>query len=142
MIIDNIPLRYKKNKKSFQSLNLNSYRNNSFFLNNSLKKQFDTSFHELLACYDFVFPAPPLELIYTIYRRDKRRVDLANMGSVIDKYASDSLVNCGFIDDDNTDIIKAVQFVDGGIDRENPRACLEIKSYFAETENGEMKRRV
>ena len=139
MIIDNISLRYKKNKKSFQSLNLNSYRNNHHHLNDSLKKQFDTAFHELLACCDFVFPEPPIELIYTIYRRDKRRVDLANMGSVIDKYASDSLVNCGFIDDDNTDIIKCVRFVDGGIDKQHPRACLEIKRYFPETQNGAMK---
>ena len=74
-------------------------------------------------------PPLPLELIYTIYRRDKRKVDLSNIGSVVDKFVADGLVLAGLIPDDNVNIIKKTSYVDGGIDKQNPRACLEIKHY-------------
>lgn len=53
-----------------------------------------------------------------------------NIGSVLDKFVSDALVEIGLIPDDNTDVIKKVTFIDGGIDRVNPHARLEIKGYI------------
>ena len=131
MIIDGIPLRLQKNKKQFQALNLNNYRNNHYHTNNSMKRRFDKIFRDLCGGVDGYCPAPPVELIYTIFRRDKRRVDIGNIGAVLDKFVSDSLVHQGLLPDDNTDIIKTIKFVDGGIDRHYPRACLEIKHYEA-----------
>ena len=141
LIVDNIPLRLNKNKSTFQSMNLNQFRNNHHHLNNKMKRQFDGIFRNLCGAIDDECPQPPLELTYTIFRKDKRRSDLGNICSIIDKFVSDSLVHCGFISDDNTDIIKSIRFIDGGIDKDNPRCRLEIKSYYPETEKGEMKHR-
>ena len=51
-----------------------------------------------------------------------------NIGSVLDKFVSDALVEIGLLPDDNTDIIKKVTIIDGGVDKNNPHARLEIKS--------------
>lgn len=127
MKIFDIPLRLHKNKKKFQWLNLNHFRNNGFHLNNKMKKEFDQLFK--LISRDKVAPKPPLELHYKIFFRDNRRIDLMNCGSILDKFTSDSLVHVGIIDDDNRNIIKRVIIEDGGIDKHNPRAELEIKKY-------------
>jgi len=129
MIIDNIPLRVHKNKKTLISLNLNNYRNNHFQVNNSIKKKVHKIIRDLCGRIDDKIPCLPLELEYTIYRKDKRRIDLGNIGSIVDKYVSDALVMCGLIPDDNTDYIKAIRYIDGGIDKNCPRATLEIRHY-------------
>ena len=51
-----------------------------------------------------------------------------NIGSVLDKFVSDALVEIGLLPDDNTDIIKKVTIIDGGVDKNNPHARLEIIS--------------
>ena len=127
MIINNIPISVNVSKNKKVPLNLNTYRNLHFQANNKAK-------HELLAAikmrsfFDGQMPQPPFEFIYKIYRKDKRRSDLMNIGSVLDKYVSDALVTLGYISDDNTDIIKKVTIIDGGVDKNNPHARLEIKS--------------
>jgi hypothetical protein len=129
MIIDNIPIKLPKNKSAFQWLNLNHFRNNGYHLNNKMKRDFDCIFRGLCGEIDGVCPDPPVELIYTIYRRDKRRVDLGNIAAIVDKFTSDSLVHCGLLPDDSTDYIKSIKFVDGGVDKQRPRATLEIRHY-------------
>jgi hypothetical protein len=74
-------------------------------------------------------PQPPYQFVYTIYRRDKKRADVMNIGSVVDNLTSDALVTLGYIADDNTDIIKMVTVIDGGVDKQNPHAKLEIRKY-------------
>ena len=53
-----------------------------------------------------------------------------NIGSVLDKFVSDALVEIGLLPDDNTDIIKKVTIIDGGVDKNNPHARLEIISIW------------
>lgn len=115
-----------KNKKV--ALNLNTYRNLHYQLNNKAKKMLLESLKrdQLI---EGLLPAPPFEFIYKIYRRDKRRSDLMNIGSIVDKFVSDALVTLGYLTDDNTDIIKKVTVIDGGIDKLNPHARLEVKRY-------------
>lgn len=115
-----------KNKKV--ALNLNTYRNLHYQLNNKAKKMLLESLKrdQLI---EGLLPAPPFEFIYKIYRRDKRRSDLMNIGSIVDKFVSDALVTLGYLTDDNTDIIKKVTVIDGGIDKLNPHARLEVKKY-------------
>lgn len=128
MIINNIPLTINVSKNKKVSLNLNTYRNLHYQANNKAKHQLAT-FIKLYGSFDGVVAAPPFEMVYTIYRRTKIRADLMNIGSIVDKYVSDALVTLGYFPDDNTDIIKKVTIIDGGIDKENPRANLEIKAY-------------
>jgi len=128
MKIDNIPLKIQISKKTKVALNLNTYRNLYYQTSNTAK-------HLLLSIIkrdcriEGNLSNPPYEFIYTIYRKDNRRSDVMNWGSVIDKFVSDALVTLGYLADDNTDIIKKVTVIDGGIDKLNPHATLEIKSY-------------
>lgn len=124
MRITGIPLRTPKNKKQWIALNLNSYRNNHYQVNNKAKRYIADVIREL--CCGKEAPKPPLQLTYRIYRPTRRKADLANIGAVLDKFVSDGLVHAGLIEDDNTDFIKRVIFEDGGVDKHNPRADLEV----------------
>lgn len=127
MKIIGIPLRVPKSKKKMVSLNLNQYRNWHHLLKNKIKKYVNKLIIE--KCRGKTCPEPPLEFIYTIYRPTKRKIDLTNVGSIIDKFTCDGIVNAGLIPDDNIDFIKKVTYLDGGIDRINPRCDLEIVKY-------------
>ena len=126
--IDGIPIYLMKNKRQKIGLNLNHYRNLHYQTSNKLKKQMV----EWISLWAIEY-APrkakikgPLCFTYIIYRSSKRRADLGNIGSIVDKFVSDALVECGLIEDDNTDVIKEIVFVDGGVSRKNPRADLII----------------
>jgi hypothetical protein len=129
MIIDGIPLRVKKNAGTLQSINLNQFLKDGFYVRKKIEKNFRVAFKNICCGIDCLPPEPPFELTYTIYRANKDRVDIGNIWAMIDKFSSDCLVALGFIDDDNVDVIKAIRIVDGGIDKQRPRARLEIKHY-------------
>ena len=124
--INSIPLRVPITKRKMGSLNLNTFRNYHYQILNKMKKYMhqwvkDNQPKQLKI-------TPPVELTYTIYRSSKRRVDLLNVGSIVDKMVSDAIVLIGILPDDNTDYIKRVTFIDGGVDKQNPRADLIIKT--------------
>ena len=124
--INNIPLRVPITKKKMGSLNLNAFRNYHYQVLNKMKKYIHQWVRDNKPKQTKI--KPPVELIYTVYRSSKRRVDLGNIGSVVDKMVSDAIVLIGILPDDNTDYIKKVTFIDGGIDKENPRCDLKIRS--------------
>jgi len=128
MIIDDIPLRVFKNKTKLQSLNLNRYVRNNFYVNKRLEKEFFLIFKEICAEQDCYFPLPPVHLHYTIYHFEPT-IDLMNFGSVIDKFAQDALVKLGYLPNDNTDYVRSASFHDGGVDKDWPRASLCVESY-------------
>lgn len=128
MKITGIPLRVPKSKKKLISLNINNYRNIHYLLNNKIKKYICKLVVE--KCRGKTCPKPPLEFIYTIYRPNKRKIDLSNVLSIVDKFVADGIVKAGLIPDDNIDYIKKVTYLDGGIDRINPRCDLEIIRYM------------
>lgn len=120
-----LPLRVKKTKKRLFSLNLNGYRNEHFQSLNKAKKEFKRIFIEKYG----VYPGEKMERVfleYEIFFPNKRRTDLLNVGSIVDKFASDCLVECGYIRDDDRTVVQTVLFKDGGIDRKNPRAELTV----------------
>ena len=129
MIIDNIPLRVQRTKNHWQWLNLNSFRNNHYQVNNKMKHRFSSDLMAAIGDRVKECPEPPVELIYTIYRRDRRKIDLGNIGAILDKFTSDALVYCKMLPDDNTDYIRAITYIDGGVDKQNPRATLEIRHW-------------
>ena len=125
MIIDNIPLSVPVSKRKQVALNLNVYRNLHYQTNNKAKHAMKDVLHrELVGCgllQDF-----PCKFVYTIYRKNNRGVDLMNIGSVLDKHVCDALVEMRLIPDDNIKYIACVEFIDGGVDKLNPHAKLEI----------------
>lgn len=125
MLITGLPIALMVGKKRI-SLNLNTYRNLHYQISNKAKKVFVT-FLKRECGIEGMIDSYPVELIYTIYRRDRRTADIMNVGSVLDKFTSDALVTLGYLPDDNTNYIKKVSFIDGGIDKQNPRAKLEIR---------------
>jgi hypothetical protein len=126
MIIDGIPLVLSLSKNKRFSMNLNTYRNMHYQVNNKIKKKFKEIIkHKCSIAGDIeIFP---VVFKYYIYRKNKRKVDLMNIGSVVDKFTCDALVELGIIPDDNVDYISEVSFVDMGVDKQNSRALLKIE---------------
>lgn len=120
-----LPLRVEKSKKKFFSLNLNQYRNLHFQVLNKVKVTFSKIFRDRYGYNEGVLTRKAW-LKYKIYFPDNRAADLGNIGAIVDKFTSDCLTKEGYIEDDNRRIVKRISFDDGGIDKINPRAELEL----------------
>ena len=119
-----LPLQiyYSKNKKFI--LNLNNYRNAYFRILSIAKKNYT---EELLPeLQDLPEFTEPVTLTYTYYAKTKRRIDISNPCSIIDKFACDALVKAGVLKDDSFEQVNQVIYKFGGFDKENPRCELTI----------------
>lgn len=112
-----LPRKTKADKRI--SLNLNVYRNLNFIVNNQAKQIFKQAVATQLK--DVKLNAP-IEIIYTLYPKTKRSLDIANILCIVDKFFCDALVECGCIEDDNYHFLPKVSYRFGGIDKDNPRA--------------------
>ncbi len=63
----------------------------------------------------------PVKVVITIYRGSNRGSDVGNT-SIIEKYATDAIVQAKVLQDDSWKYIQSIQFQDGGLDKANPRA--------------------
>lgn len=117
-----------KTKKSNWFLNLNNYtqasKNTSY--RNSLKQKYHDLIKPIVNRLDCV--NGQVKLTFTIYRHDHVKFDIGNVGAIIDKFTSDCLVDCGIIEDDNYTIVRSVEYIFGGVDKDNPRCDIEIIS--------------
>jgi hypothetical protein len=113
---------YKKGNR--YSLNLNQYRNWHYQASNQIKSIFSGIVEDRL---DFVFEGPVM-IKYQYYAPNRRKVDLMNVVSVVDKFFQDAMVNKGCIQADDTSIVKRVDARYSGIDREDPRIDVTIIS--------------
>ena len=113
---------YSKNKKFI--LNLNNYRNAHYRILSNAKKIYAENLVDRISHpkYD-----EPVVLTYTYYAKSRRRLDVSNPCSIIDKFTCDALVKAGVLEDDSSKQIKQVIYKYGGIDKENPRCELVIK---------------
>ena len=127
--INNIPLYFQvgKIKKRNISLNLNTYRNLHYQVSNNVKKLMVEWVKENVKDIELF---PKMLFRYKIYRKTKRKADLDNIGSIVHKFLADALVECGFMEDDNTDFIHRIEFIDGGVAKDNARADLTILCGF------------
>lgn len=88
----------KKTKK--EALNLNVYRNLYYRALSAMKKNFDARAKDLIKGGNI--PAlGKVWLHYEIHPNQKGRVDTMNVGSIVDKFFSDSLTGAGIIEDDD-----------------------------------------
>jgi len=104
----------KKKRKYY--LNLNLYRNNHMHVNNNIKKEYARIAHSFLP--NWSKPMMQIEIEYTLYLPDKRKRDIANVLSVVDKAFCDALTTHGLIPDDNYEYLKKVTYMYGGMDED------------------------
>ena len=119
----------KKKKPFYFSLNLNTYRNEHYAVLNRAKIQYKKdmllmNFKTIKSATPYV--CGPLFLEYKLFMPSKRKCDVANILSIVDKFACDALVEYGILPDDNYDFIKEIHYIWGGVDKGNPRAELYI----------------
>ena len=116
-----LPRKTKADKRV--ALNLNVYRNLHYLVNNQVKQVYN----ELMApqLEGIVFDKP-IKITFTLYKRDKRRVDRANILSIVEKFFCDAMVKSGCIVDDNDDYILETHYKTGGIDKNNPRVDIVV----------------
>lgn len=103
-------------------LNLNNYRNAHYQTLNKAK----VNYKGLLDISDLKPVTRPVSLTYIYFHGSKRKVDISNPCSVIDKFACDALVEYGILPDDNNEWVKRVMYVFGGVDAKSPRCELKI----------------
>ncbi len=123
-----LPRKTKAGKK--YQLNYNELRNINRFTLGDLKNKFYEDFKPAIAKaklhYDWQrIKGKQVRLIYTITAANKRKFDIANILSVVDKFACDCLVKEGIISEDNWQYLTSVVYDFGGVTGE--RICtLEI----------------
>ena len=117
-----LSVQITKNKKF--SLNLNQYRNSPYFTLNTAKVNYkQTVLPQLKELPKFT----KVKLTYIFYPKDRRRYDVSNVCSVVDKFFSDALVETGHLEDDDYSHISDVLYCFGSIDKENPRVDVLIE---------------
>jgi Holliday junction resolvase RusA-like endonuclease len=128
----NLPLNVfttkSKTKKSKYILNLNNFRNAHFRKNASAKIAYKEEVENIVPKGFGYIIYTPLRFTYTLYPKTRRRTDVSNPLSIIDKFTCDALVELGIIPDDNYTVIGEVVYKFGEVDKENPRAELSIST--------------
>lgn len=107
-----IPTYVHVSKKNQKAVNLNVYRNLHHHHLNTQKKNFADEVKPLLR------DKPRAERVwihYTVFAPRNGRLDTMNVGSIVDKYFSDTMVEAGKIPDDNMDHIVLSTFSFGGV---------------------------
>jgi len=66
------------------------------------------------------------KLRFKVFAKDKRRFDIANITSVVEKFAVDGMVEYGMIRDDNYYYVRGSSCCFGGFDKQNPRCEMRI----------------
>lgn len=118
-----LPLYVYQSKQKQFALNLNSYRNAHYQILNKVKIRFTNDIKPLLKG---IPQQPHIKLTYVVYLPSNRRADILNIGSVVDKFFSDTLVEAGVLQDDDYKHLSHVEFLFGGVDKVNPRVEAHI----------------
>ena len=113
----------KPDKKIF--VNMNTYRNLHFQINNKVKLKYKESVIEQLKG---VTIKTPVEITYKVYKARNNKLDKMNVVSVTSKYLLDAITELGCWTDDNDDFVKTETIMPTEVDREKPRVEVFIKS--------------
>lgn len=96
-----------------QIVSLNVYRNLNFWLKSKAKKDYAQIVNLKLRPFRRIKFDTPV-ITYTLYNKTKRRRDLSNFCSIIDKFFCDSLVDMKMIVDDDCTHLKEIDYRFGG----------------------------
>lgn len=129
-----LPIYENVSKKNVKALNLNIYRNLHHHHLNTQKKNFHDEVKPLLRQLP---KAEQIWIHYTIFAARNGRIDTMNVGSIVDKYFSDTMVEAGKIPDDNMEHIVLATFSFGGVCPMEGHAIATIN--ILEKENAPMR---
>jgi len=126
-----LPLEVYYSKKKKFILNLNNYRNAHYRVLATAKKLYSENLQASLKGIKPFTEAVVLE--YTYFAKSKRRLDVSNPCSIIDKFTCDALVKAGVLADDSYNEIDKVVYKFGGVDKSDARCELVItpKKYYS-----------
>lgn len=131
-----IPTYVHVSKKNQKAVNLNVYRNLHHHHLNTQKKNFADEVMPLLRGKP---KAQRVWIHYTIFAPSNRRLDTMNIGSIADKYFSDTMVEAGLLPDDNTDHLVLSTFSFGGLSKMDGHAIATIHILNQEKEPEHMR---
>lgn len=118
------PLYIQKSERCKWFLNLNNYRNAHYHTLNNAKRKFKEVMYNQIRDMEPILGS--VVISYTIYPSSKRKFDISNPCSVIDKFLCDAITELGKWDDDNYHTVRSVLYRFGAIDRQNPRCEIHI----------------
>lgn len=121
-----LTLERKRGKDTGISLNLNWYRNATFYQQNEVKQEFTKSMEEHLTPVLF---EGKIHITYTLFTGDNRTCDVANVCSIVDKFFSDALTYYGCITDDDYRYLPGVSYQFGGVDKGAARVEIYVSEY-------------
>ena len=113
----------KSGKGKRYYLNLNNYRNWHYQTSNAIKTKYCESLESILKDVKL---STPIELHFILWNGSKRKIDRANIISIVEKNLCDALTHYKCIEDDSDDYISSSHYITGGIDKENPRCDVII----------------
>lgn len=126
-----LPIHVPTSTRKTFSLNLNVYRNAHFRDLHKAKLEFTAAVTEAVRKLPR-FRA--IRLTYVLFWPNKGRVDVSNICSVVDKFFSDVLVDCGRIEDDSCLYIDEIVYRFGGVEPKRPRVEVTIDPVDLSTE--------
>ena len=120
------PLKVTKTKTKDFILNLNNYRNAHYQVLNKTKVEFCNYMDDK---YPEAYKKVPgqVKTKYAVYTASKRKFDLPNVCSIVQKYFEDWLQHKGIVDSDDITVISECQYLYGGIDKDNPRVDITVE---------------
>ncbi len=120
------PLRIRKSKNKDFILNLNNYRNAHYMVLNNSKRAFVKYMDQQYPSN--YLPLPEVKTRYTVFAATKRKFDLPNVCSIVQKYFEDWMVGRGIIETDDITVVSECEYLFGGVDTEDPRVEVEVIS--------------
>ena len=118
-----LPRKTKKDKRVY--INMNSYRNLHFLVNNQVKKMYLEAVRDQL---EGLTIQTPVEITYKVYKKTSRRLDKMNVVAITSKYLLDAITELGCWEDDNDDHVKTETILPTELDRANSRVEVTIKT--------------
>lgn len=118
-------LERKTKKDRKVHINLNTYRNLQYIVENQTKRKFKDIMKPQL---EGIILDTPVEVIYKVFKGSRHKSDKMNFVSICSKYLMDAITEFGCWSDDNDDIIKTETILPSAIDKDNPRIEVVIKS--------------
>lgn len=118
-----IPRKSKPDKRVY--INMNTYRNLHYAVNNKVKKMYLDAVKSQLEGVKIVTPC---EITYKVYKPTKRKLDKMNVVAVCSKYLLDAITELGCWPDDNDDYVKKETIMPTEYDKGNGRVEVVVSS--------------
>jgi len=120
------PLKVTKTKTKDFILNLNNYRNAHYQVLNKTKVEFCNYMDER---YPDEYEKAPgqVKTTYTVFAASKRKFDLPNVCSIVQKYFEDWMTHKGILATDDVTVITKCEYAYGGIDIDDPRVDITVE---------------